>query len=328
MLKGAGTEASYSAVWTSTVIVPRPLQSFDQAGARSPTPGQPLKLEVLEVSRLPAGPYTVTQAAQIISRIHGGLESIEDYRLKLKWWMGYVLRHTRAQRGMRRKTIDQIVELLHRDYGIRLSKSSLYECLKLYDVMGGDVAAYLRWIDQIKLLYERPVYWYDVQRDLLGGRNNPDVIGREEADRRDYHDAERAVEAIERIIIRAHEGNEEAAGVLEAMRQSILGLQLLGDTSGRSPRSSEYLTFVGSYPCVVCAHPAEPHHALGRRGVGVKPSDFGCVPLCRAHHNEFHGRGPQTFEMQYDVNLAEIALNLLHRYVTGCWLTMSMRRVR
>lgn len=213
-------------------------------------------------------------------------------------------------------------------HAIRASRSLLYECVQLYDGMRGDYPAFLAWIEHIKKTFGRPAYWYDVQRDLLGGRNNPEVIGREEADRRDFLDAERAIEAIESIVLRANESNEEAGGVLVAVRQSIQGLLLLGEGIPRTPRSGKYLQFVASYPCLVCGRISEPHHAIGRRGTGLKPSDFGCVPLCRAHHDNLHNMGRRPFEDRYDVDLAESALNLLHRYVTGSWLTQPLRIAR
>lgn len=272
--------------------------------------------------------YSVDESVELIAQIHRQLESIEDYRLKLKWWMGYVLRHTHAPHGTKTEVINRIVKRLREAYAIRASRSLIYECVKLYDGMRGDYSAFLSWIEHVKKTFGRPAYWYDVQRDLLGGRNNPEVIGREEADRRDFLDAERAIEAIESIVIRANEGNEEAAGVLEAVRQSIQGLLLLGERTPRTPRSEKYLQFVASYSCLVCGQISEPHHAIGKRGTGLKPSDFGCVPLCRAHHDDFHRVGRRPFEDRYDVNLAESALNLLHRYVTGSWLTSPLRLAR
>jgi hypothetical protein len=89
-----------------------------------------------------------------------------------------------------------------------------------------------------------------------------------------------------------------------------------------TPRNPEYLAFIRSKPCCACGRPAEAHHALGRRGVGVKPSDFGCVPLCREHHRECHEKGTKTFQREHNLDFAEIALNLVHLYHTGEPLTM------
>lgn len=269
--------------------------------------------------------YSVDEAVAAIHRIHLQLEAVELYRLKLKWWMGCVLTHTSRPEGRRTDIVQEVADRLLSEYGIRAGKSLLYQCMKLFQALSGDYDRYLAWIDAKQEAVNRPVYWYDVVNDLLGGPNNPAVIGREEADERDYRQAERAVEAIERIVMRAAEGNEEAAGVLEGLRQNLLGLMLIDRPSSETPRCAEYLTFVASFGCAACGRPADPHHAVGRRGTAVKPSDFGCVPLCRDHHVALHQSGTASFERFYRIDMQEIALNLLHRYITGRWLTMTLQ---
>ena len=91
-----------------------------------------------------------------------------------------------------------------------------------------------------------------------------------------------------------------------------------------TPRSREYLAFVRSKGCAVCGRPSDAHHAIGRRGVGIKPSDFGTVPLCRVHHTEIHQMGKDTFQREHSIDLAEIALNLMHEYHTGQPLSMVL----
>jgi hypothetical protein len=287
--------------------------------------GVPISVELsLDV---PRRRFSVDEAVELIHRIHLQLESIEDYRLKLKWWMGFVLVHTEHRRRERQKTIDLIAERLDRERGIRARRSTLYQCLKLYEGLSGDYRRYRDWIRGRKMALGRPVFWYDVVEGLLGGPSNPNVIGREEADERDYRAAERAIEAIERIILRAAEGNEEAAGVLEGIRQSVIGLLLIARAPVSVPRSEEYLRYVATFGCLVCGRPSDAHHAVGRRGMGQKASDFGCVPLCRIHHMEVHNTGRPTFERRYDVCLVETAFNLLHRYVTGAWITLNLSRI-
>lgn len=208
---------------------------------------------------------------------------------------------------------------------IRASRSILYECEKLNVVFGGDFSAFEDWIAETKAFKKRPVYWSDVREYCLGGRSNPDVIGREEADQRDYREAERGIDAIERILHRARQGEEEAQGVLEGIRQSIAGFLILADSSAtETPRSSEYVSYVRSHPCAICRRPADAHHAFGRRGIGSKASDFTCVPLCPPHHMELHQIGRTSFERQYRVALMEIAFNLLHRFTAGTWVTLVL----
>ncbi len=270
--------------------------------------------------------YTLEEAIDLIHRIQLQIQSLEDYRLKLKWWMGCILAHTDRTDCSREQLVEEVADRLRTKHGIRAGRTVLLRCLKLYTVLNGDYKCYLEWIEARKRLFARPVYWYDVVNDLLGGKNNPAVIGREAADQADFRDAELAIEALERVIVRASEGSEEAQGVVEGIRQSMVGLMLLAGGSKRTARSRAYLEFVASCGCFVCGRPAEPHHALGQRGTGIKPSDFGCVPLCRLHHRQLHQSGFRHFERFHGVMLTEVALNLLHRFVTGNWLTMHVGR--
>ena len=58
---------------------------------------------------------------------------------------------------------------------------------------------------------------------------------------------------------------------------------------GKAPvRDREYLCFIKKLPCVVCLKTwwVDPAHT-GPHGLGQKSSDLDCIPLCRAHHEEF-----------------------------------------
>lgn len=284
--------------------------------------GIPISL-ALNLSRQ-ASRYKIDEAVAVIGEIHRQLEAIEDYRLKLKWWIGHVLTHTEYERRKRTEMVTYIAERLQSEFSIRARRTVLYESAKLYEAFAGDFLQFSRWIEDQKRLRSRPVYWYDVEKLVLGGRHNPDVIGRDLADELDYREAERAVETIEKIVMRASEGNEEADGVLEAVRQNLEGLFILHAREPRTPRSDHYLRFVSSFPCLICSRPADAHHAIGQAGTGIKPSDFGTVPLCRLHHVELHQSGPRTFEDSHGLQLIEAAFNLLHRYVAGTWVTMKL----
>lgn len=55
--------------------------------------------------------------------------------------------------------------------------------------------------------------------------------------------------------------------------------------AGESP---EFVAWVKRQPCLVCGeHPVDPHHA-GQRAYGRRAHDETCVPLCPAHHREWH----------------------------------------
>ena len=58
-----------------------------------------------------------------------------------------------------------------------------------------------------------------------------------------------------------------------------------------------FLAHVRSLRCLVCSHPSPDAHHLQSRGAGG--SDYTCVPLCRAHHQEYHAIGLTRFETKH-----------------------------
>ncbi len=71
-------------------------------------------------------------------------------------------------------------------------------------------------------------------------------------------------------------------------------------------RSEKYLAHVRELPCVVCGRmPVEAHHVrgYGNAGMGVKPDDVWCIPLCHQHHREYHHMGIYSFQKRYELNL-------------------------
>ena len=63
--------------------------------------------------------------------------------------------------------------------------------------------------------------------------------------------------------------------------------------------------------CGGCFGPVAPHHirTAANSGTGMKPDSAWCVPLCVAHHDEYH-RGKQTFERKYGIDLGLYAEKL------------------
>jgi hypothetical protein len=73
-------------------------------------------------------------------------------------------------------------------------------------------------------------------------------------------------------------------------------------------RDPKYLKFVRSLPCCRCGSPAEPHHIFGSYG-SLKTSDYGAVPLCRNHHQDYElGRASNP-------ELVEEVVKTLVRYI-------------
>lgn len=62
-------------------------------------------------------------------------------------------------------------------------------------------------------------------------------------------------------------------------------------------------------PCHVCGAPppSDPHHVVTRERGGL---DEHTVPLCRAHHEEWHDAGGRAFDRRHGVDLLALALEL------------------
>jgi len=88
-------------------------------------------------------------------------------------------------------------------------------------------------------------------------------------------------------------------------------------------RSPEYLAWIRTLECVVCARvgggaaviEAAHTNALGPRGMSQKASDFSAVPLCSGHHrinpDSYHRLGEERFERAHQIKLQE-AVSALH----------------
>lgn len=92
-------------------------------------------------------------------------------------------------------------------------------------------------------------------------------------------------------------------------------------------RNRPYLNFVRSEICAVngvanheCAGVTEAAH-LEVHGKSVKASDYLTVPLCTFHHLRQHSVGIAEFQITYQVNLWEVAMRILVR-----WVRMEARR--
>ena len=92
---------------------------------------------------------------------------------------------------------------------------------------------------------------------------------------------------------------------------------------GRSP---EYLAWIRTLGCVVCARvsggatvvEAAHTNVLGRRGIGQKTTDFSAIPLCSGHHRQcpdsYHALGERGFLHKHGIDLQELVRRLHGRF--------------
>lgn len=79
-------------------------------------------------------------------------------------------------------------------------------------------------------------------------------------------------------------------------------------------RAPKYLAFIRRQGCCICQRPAEAHHTE-TGGVGMRGSDLSCIPLCRAHHMEYHDKGRRSWQVLHNATLAEIRETYLRRFI-------------
>jgi hypothetical protein len=71
--------------------------------------------------------------------------------------------------------------------------------------------------------------------------------------------------------------------------------------------SEERVEWIKSFGCVICGKkPSENVHVRGG-GAGRKADARFVVPGCRAHHNELHRNGVETFEADHSIDLEATA---------------------
>ena|SRR3990167_8233061 len=81
----------------------------------------------------------------------------------------------------------------------------------------------------------------------------------------------------------------------------------------------KHRAWIRSRPCTVengdCRGAVQAHHVRDETdgGMGLKPHDKWCVPLCMWHHDHGHRIGWQSFEKLHGVELRVEALRLAER---------------
>ncbi len=78
-------------------------------------------------------------------------------------------------------------------------------------------------------------------------------------------------------------------------------------------RSEDYKAWVRGLICLCCHRPSpEPHHEprASDNGMGMKVSDFRCIPLCALHHRLRHDRGKETFAREWNLDYEAVIARL------------------
>jgi hypothetical protein len=91
-------------------------------------------------------------------------------------------------------------------------------------------------------------------------------------------------------------------------------------------RNKRYRSFVASKPCLYCGSPAtEAHHVrdLAPCGMGTKPADTVCVPVCHQCHMDIHGFTSRYRELSKKIGREEVMQCVINNLTE--WLTLGMK---
>lgn len=85
-------------------------------------------------------------------------------------------------------------------------------------------------------------------------------------------------------------------------------------------RDSKYLEFIRKQQCCVCPVSVGVHaHHTESGGMGMKSSDYCCVPLCADHHtagtDAVHRLGAGAFQKKFNADFQKEQIKLLRKYI-------------
>jgi hypothetical protein len=83
-----------------------------------------------------------------------------------------------------------------------------------------------------------------------------------------------------------------------------------------------YLDFVRKQNCLIghcCEGDVVGHHLRSsiNSGIGMKPNDTYCIPLCAKHHGLLHQHGQKTFQETHTIDLYKARCKCLESFILG-----------
>lgn len=73
-------------------------------------------------------------------------------------------------------------------------------------------------------------------------------------------------------------------------------------------RDPEYREFVRTFNCCICGSGEVVAHHVEHAGLGLKGSDFSCIPLCGQCHNKIHTG-------EYSGKFEDVQIKVLRTYI-------------
>lgn len=289
--------------------------------------------EAREISKGIQDGMDYQEAARIASRLESLHTGMEAGGIEIRFWLGVLVKSIGTERG--KGTIARLSKEK------RIPETTLRIARRFAEKFDGDPDRMRDWVKN-HVKSGKKANWQAVI-DLTRANKNPRVLGAKPLIRRlmasverSAHDLQKANEVIAALPEEEREHWEnQVQGVASLLVEDatefsnnvpiIEGMGKVGpsDMFFQPARSDDYKEWIHKFPCVIKGTlPVDGHHAVGERGMGEKASDYGMVPLSHELHMELHDIGIVKFELKYNINFKELALNYLHRYITGQWITL------
>ena len=242
------------------------------------------------------------------AKVSDGLEDV----LRSAYKLGYVvyqLRQMPREESYGEGHVEWLADRFAKSTGFLYGRGKFYEAIEASGV------PFERWLEERDdLRWKSCLKW--ARRQLSDGEEDE---REEQAQEEDEllslaGDMETNMFELDRAITEHQEKHGEteavrqAKGVLSAMAEKVDDYRRLiqpHSPKGESaPRvvDEDMLSHVRQYGCLCCDKPGSDPHHIKSGGTAVKAHDALSIPLCRTHHDEYHGSAPDDFYRRHQVD--------------------------
>lgn len=266
-------------------------------------------------------------AVDLVMELNANEARFSDLAHFQRFALGIVLRRAteEARRG------DRLVDRFAEATGIHAN--TLRVCRRLAVTMKDDVAAFDKWLRQIRHKTKSAARWYHIE-ELVRVFEDPTVLGPAALAERIVAQGERTAERMEQVA-GTDEGEsaelalQEAAEKLTTEGKEKLEAAMENPDTG-IPRSEAHLRFVRHRRCMATLEMPPPEgwdadghlsasvdaHHVDVEGTGIKGSDYLAVPLSHEAHMYLHQHGIEQFQEHYNCDLIVALCETLHARLT------------
>ncbi len=252
---------------------------------------------------------TIEQAIEQIQQLDQESTALKVEQLRRKFRIGEVVSMLDSPYGEKQKDLERI------SIATGVHVNQLREWSRIFDHIGGSMQHFNLWMEGVK----KPAEY--MLRELIAANSNPEVIGSERLASRMAHRFERLGEDIDtysELVERNVVDREQAEGMFNLLHESLTKFREVSSFKTGQVVHPGYRALVRSMDCIITGQPgpSDPHHVMVG-GVGMKGSDFSCIPLSREIHTEAENRGHAWLEETFGVRTGDLIAKTMHKILTG-----------